>query len=416
MYIKLFLCLFFFIQNLMGNHSSISQSQPRSQDDAIKSAIEKTLALFIKKYEIPGIAVVLYVHEKPYLFHRGYADKKKKTPVIEKTLFEIGSISKLFTCLLVAQEVLNGRMKLSDPIGSYIPSLSTKDALKRMSLERLCTHTSGLPCDLSDKVTSQQDFLRYLLKWHPPLEKSLMWSYSNTGIELLRIALEELSGEIINNLLITKLLLPLGMSPIGITVPESYKIHCATGYDKNGKQAPQWDNPFLLGSAAVRVSSSDMLHFLKAALGLQDVPTHIKDAIRMTQTATVMLKEFRHGLGWQITPLNITRTFNGFNQYPIQCIKEMERCFSTHALLDKGGTTHGFHAYIATIPAHKAGVVVMINRRLPHGWKVINDLGRKILYQSLDLPNTNTVKKVKLSLQKTKKTSQRKRCSVKRNK
>jgi beta-lactamase class C len=379
-----------------------AKSRSISKNENIESVIEKTIAVFVKKYEIPGVAITLYVDQKPYLFHFGYSDKKKKIPVTSKTLFEIGSISKLFTCLLVAQEVLSGSMQLNVPISTYIPLLSSNKTLKSITLEELCTHTSGLPCDISDQIKSKKDLLKYVSKCKPSLKEG-KWSYSNTGIELLRIALEELSGQTINSLLINKILVPLTMLPVGVTVPDHYKPNCAKGYDKKGKQTIHWDHPFLLGSAALRVSSVDMLNFLKAAIGLSGTPSHIKQAMQMTQTPYVILKNFKHGLGWQITPLTTKRIFNGFSNYSFQKTKKIEQVFNGNTLFDKVGTTHGFHAYIAVIPSYKAGIVVMMNRRLPNGARIINEIGRDILFKSQNRNHTNSSHRPSLPLRLKKK-------------
>src|ERR1700722_13528249 len=67
--------------------------------------LQRSITRFMEKNHIPGVAVQLYVNGKLYEHYDGYADREKKDPVIKKTIFELGSISKIMTSVLFAQEV-----------------------------------------------------------------------------------------------------------------------------------------------------------------------------------------------------------------------------------------------------------------------------------------------------------------------
>lgn len=353
-----------------------------AQSEDTVATVEDIIIRFQKEHRVPGMAVALYVHGKPYLFHLGYADKSKKIPVASQTLFEIGSISKIFTCLLVGQEIVDGYMQLGDPIGAYIPSLAKNKHLKGVTLETLATHTSALPFNAPMKITSTDSLINYTARWRPGYRPAIQWHYSNYGIELLRVALEEYEGVSYNQLLIDKVLAPLGMAPVGIEVPLWYRPHYAACYGKNGAQTIHWRNPILLGSAALRVSSADMLKFLKAAIGLPGTPTNIKLAMKTTQTPCVSLNDaVCYGLGWQVNDLEKFRSaaVHVCNGCPAKKISGRDRIFDGHALFDKTGTTEGFHAYIAVVPSGQVGVVVMINRTLYGGSKMVKRLGKEIL-------------------------------------
>lgn len=354
---------FIFLACIIEGKATVSKT---SQEN-----VKKTILTFMKEYGITGVVIAIYADNKPYLFHYGYADKVKKIPVTKDTLFEIGSISKIFTCLLVALEINAGRMKLSDPISMYIKSLESK---KKFTLELICTHTSGLPFDTPEKIKTHKELFSFVSQHKQPLKPK--YEYSNIAIELLRYALEEQSGQPIQKLLTDKILLPLKMAPIGFTIPQEKKSDCAIGYDKNGKQTVFWDHPLLVGSGGIRMSNPDMLKFLEAALALDHIPTPICQAMRLTQSPYVTLKYFKHGLGWQITPLHAKHRFNPFNSYPVKKLKN--RQFDGNAIIDKDGTTHGFHAYIAVIPNKKAGIAVMINGRLPHV-TILGTIAKEIL-------------------------------------
>ncbi len=220
----LIICIF------VKNSAQITLKKPT--DAELVNYIKKVAAATMQQYQIPGMAIALYVHGKPYLFQFGFADKNKKLPVVATTIFEIGSITKIFTCLLLAQEVIDERMRLSDPIDVYIPTLSRNKKLQTITLEKLATHTSSLPLNAPPQIKTSEALRTHILHWQPVSGAPLSWQYSNHGIELLRIALEESLHKSFDQLVIDRILIPLGMSPIGTKISKDYQHDAAVGYDK----------------------------------------------------------------------------------------------------------------------------------------------------------------------------------------
>ena len=343
---------------------------------------KKIVSRNMKQYHIPGVSVIFYKNGQSFLLHLGYADKKKKKEINQDTLFELGSISKVFTCLLLAREVVSGSMMLEDPLADYIPSLGSRKKSASMNLEKLATHTSGLSFNAPAGIKSTKGLLTYISRYNP-IHQHKTWNYSNHGIELLRIALEESLDTSYNNLLISHVLQPLHMMPIGTKIPYQYLSRRATPYGKDGNPTIYWNHPFLQGSAAISASSSDMLSFLKAALGVADIDPSLKEAMKITQTKHISIKNgISYGLGWQINDLSCLYSSyisTSISNCLAQSIKKSDKLFSGNLLVDKTGTTNGFQAYIAAIPAEKIGVVILMNRSLPAGYKVIRKMGRDIL-------------------------------------
>src|SRR5205085_12282547 len=87
--------------------------------DATNTLLQKSMSAFMQKNNIPGAAVEMYVNGNLYEQYFGYAEQGKKEPVIQKTVFEIGSISKIMTSILFAQEVDWAKMALNDPVTNY---------------------------------------------------------------------------------------------------------------------------------------------------------------------------------------------------------------------------------------------------------------------------------------------------------
>ncbi len=345
----------------------------------VESTITPIAKQFMEQYSIPGMAIAVYASDTPYLIHLGYVDKDKKNSVTQDTLFEIGSVSKIFTCLLLAQEVLKGHMHLADQISVYVPSLASNKQLKTITLEKLATHTSSLPCNEPNTVITEQDFIKYMAQWKPT--RTDWWQYSNPGIELLRIALEKQSKKTINTLLLENILRPLGMAPVGVKVPDSYQQHCAHCYDVHHKPTMHWNHQFLIGSAAMQASSADMLKFLQATLGLSSTPATIKRAMELTQTPYYDIGHFKQGLGWSISPVEaLAQQVHHTDAAPAKSIKKSAQVFNSNSLFEKVGTTNGFHTYIAAIPSQKLGIVIMINHRLPPlGFTKMTNFGRNML-------------------------------------
>jgi CubicO group peptidase (beta-lactamase class C family) len=202
---------------------------------------------------------------------------------------------------------------------------------------------------------------------------------------LLRIALEKSRKQPINDLMINTILTPLAMAPIGVVVPEKYQCHYARCYDKKGNDTTHWPHPFLIGSAAVRASTPDMLKFLKAAIGTADIPAPLLKAMRMTQTPYISMQHNKHGLGWEIAEApyySYPHSDTYFIGTPAQIINKKKNVLKKNALFYKTGTTFGFNTYIGAIPDAQCGVVVMVTRVIHRGWDAVTNLGKEILQKT----------------------------------
>lgn len=364
---------------------NMANADPKSVD-ANTGLINQTVTAFMKKNNVPGMTVEIYLEGQPHSYQFGVADQVKKTPITDETIFEVGSFTKVFTCLLIAQQVGQGKMKLSDPIIEYLPHLlpANKD-LNTITLQNLATHTSGLPFKAPDIITSQSGLQQYFVDWKPSSPIGSQWAYSNMGIGLLGYALEANTGRNYNQLLREEILVPLGMDPIGISVAKGLQPYVAQGYDKDGKTASPIDMVLFQAAGAMRASGHDMLMFLNAAIGLPGTPDNILQAMHLTQTPYVATADSLQGLAWEIHPLT-SKTLPTLLQPPVEMnmgpisamqLSANQQQFDGNALIDKTGATDGFRAYMAVIPNRKTGIVILMNRYVSNG--EIVKLGRTIL-------------------------------------
>lgn len=354
--------------------------------DPHEAIVKQTITEYMEKNNIPGVAVELYVNGKPYSYYFGYADKDKKTPITKKTIFEVGSISKVMTSLLLAEEIDYSKMQLTDSVSKYIPDLS--QAFGDITLQSLATHTSGLSFNVPGNVKTQDDLKEYLTDLSPQYAPNQQWVYSNFGIGILGQAIENVSQKDIDQLYTKQILSPLGMQPIGTTVPKKLRAFYAQGYGREGEPVSANVANVFPSAGNVKASANDMQRFLSAAIGLPGTPGKIFYPMRMTQTAYVKLPNHLQGLGWQIhtvTRENVEELLNVdvMESVRLGAIKVNELIdkptFDGNALIDKTGATAGFRSYIALIPNKKSGIVILTNRTSMD--KEIVGTGREILFK-----------------------------------
>jgi serine-type D-Ala-D-Ala carboxypeptidase/endopeptidase len=215
--------------------------------------------------------------------------------------FEVGSITKTMTGIVLASVVREGTVALDDKIGRWLDAGHNAD----ITLLQLATHTSGLPrlapghrrgaadpyAFLTPKVAERE------LRRCPRAPRSAEWDYSNFGFQVLSLAIERAAGSPFSSLLDRYVLGPLGMSCSGITGQGKGKR--VQGHAQ-GKPVAPWTR-HLWGAGGVEVSAEDIARYLAACLTPADSVTG--QAIRMAQQPWHSIDPLRSaGLGWSIGP------------------------------------------------------------------------------------------------------------------
>ena len=361
------------------------------QDEEI---VRQSITAFMKQNNIPGAAVELYVNGKPESYYFGYADQEKKTPITKNTIFEVGSITKIMTSILLAQQVDAAKVQLNDPVTKFLPGLP--EDFEDVTLKNLATHTAGLPFKAPESVTDRTQLEKYLNEMEPT-PAGEKWAYSNFGIGLLGYALETSTNKSFDQLYRTQILSPLKMQPIALTVPKKLSRYYAQGYDKSGVPVKPIEMSLFPAAGAMKASANDMQHFLSAAIGLPGTPERIFYPMRLTQTAFVRLADKDQGLGWQIHPITtqtMPRLLNepdsmNFGPVPVAEIYD-KPTYNGNALIDKTGATDGFRTYVAVIPNKKSGIVILTNKYVSNGQLV--NTGRELLFKLANVtPNEASV-------------------------
>lgn len=225
------------------------------------------------------------------------------------SLVEIGSLTKAFTGILLADLVHEGVVDLDDPLDRFLPDLRPR--IGAITLLDLTTHTAGLPrlpgallltslaVELPDPYAEWDGArLERSLRW-VRLRRSRRWRYSNLGVGLLGHALARAAGRDYGTLVVERVCRPLGMAHTGIgPAPED---EWAVGHDRGGLPVPPWHLNAFAGAGGLRSTPRDMLRFLRAQL--DPAATPIAAALEAAQQPRRDASgRERIGLGWLVKP------------------------------------------------------------------------------------------------------------------
>jgi beta-lactamase class C len=343
--------------------------------------VQKKITAMMAAYQVPGVAVELYTNGQLSEYYFGYANVETKDPIVKKTIFELGSISKVMTSLLFAQELDWNKMSLTDTVSKYLKTLPKQ--FDQVTLVELATHTAGLPFTYPHRIEDLEGLNQYLNEIDP--EPGQKWAYSNLGMGILGAALAQSTERDFDDLYHRHILNPLQMVN-GVNVPAALTKYYAQGYDVRGNTAAQVTPGLLPAATAIKASASDMQKFLSAAIGLPGTPPRVFYPMRMTQSVYAKVGNSYQGLGWQIHKIDnkkditalLQRSDNlGVGPLGVQITPE-RAVFNGNNLIDNTGITAGFSAYIAVLPNKKSGIVILMNKQVPD--RVIVQTAREILF------------------------------------
>lgn len=262
--------------------------------------------------------------------------------------FQIGSVTKTFTALVLATMVVEGRVALEDPVGRYLPAAGASG----IRLVDLATHTSGYPrvprgvqarmlLRLRDPYALVRD--RHVDRAVRRLSRGLGpgphgFQYSNFGYGVLSRALASAAGKPFGELLRDEVLQPLGLAEeVTLESDPDPRQRRVFGHSTGGEELEHWHNPALPGASFLFASVEGMGHYLAA--NLRPATTKLRAALELAHQPFQVGPDMQVGLGW------LVRSTEGGPVY-----------------WHNGGTS-GFGAFMAFDLAHQAGVAVLMSRR-----------------------------------------------------
>ncbi|MEV0677743.1 serine hydrolase domain-containing protein [Actinosynnema sp. NPDC050436] len=219
-----------------------------------------------------GVAVAVRHEGRERLLVGGVTDRGGRYPVTGRTRFEIGSLTKTFTGLLLAEMAARGEVDPADPVRRHLPPGAAPGLGRAVTLESLATHTSGLPrlppglllrALARVRTNPYQGFgpdrVAGALRRTRPRPAG-RYRYSNYGVALLGLALAGAAGRPYEELLTARVLRPLGLADTGFTPHPQ-----VTGYLR-GRPRPPWEMVGLAAAGGLRSSATDLLRHLTAHL------------------------------------------------------------------------------------------------------------------------------------------------------
>lgn len=324
---------------------------------------EAIIKSFLGENAIPGMVVSIVDENGSHLFSYGYQGINARQKITPDTLFEIGSLTKVFTGLLLAEAVDSGAAALDDPLRTCIPQefITGKAFYDQITLAHLTTHTSGLPrlpqtLDFMipsaianftggnpyENVTREKVF-SYLSRTAAPKRIGTDFSYSNYGVGLLGVCLADKKGLTYEETLRRVIADPLGMTSTTIHLNQAQEALYASGYRGYlrlgrlmvGIESQPWlMGEGLAGAGGIRSSGADMLKFLKACISdeLDFIPLTKSPIFKVDDESDI-------GMGWLLDRSMV----------------------ENQTIIWHNGQTGGFNSYLAFSQDKPYGVFVIAN-------------------------------------------------------
>lgn len=318
--------------------------------NSIDSLVERIIRPYIQQENTVGVSIGIIDNGKFYTYGYGETEKGNHQIPADNTIYEIGSITKTFTATLLAEMVLQGKCRLSDPVNKYLPDsipVLQKDGIQ-VTLEMLANHTSGLPripsdlfkikgASFSDPYENydDRDLFSYLDSVKLRSVPGTHFAYSNLGFGLLGTVLKRIRGLSYEQLLEKYICEPLHLRDTRTVLTEEQQSRFAQGYNKRGVSTSHWHNKSMAGAGAIRSSVNDMLKYLNAYLA-EDDATNLLEAFKLCERPTFSVSGDQLGLAWRI-PGRLPGWFW------------------------KDGGTGGFSSFCAFNPDKKIALVILAN-------------------------------------------------------
>ncbi len=317
---------------------------------------------FAEAHELPSLVLGVVVDGERTIV--GVGEVNGTVPDAH-TLYEIGSVTKVFTSLLLADAVVRGETTLQTPLADVLGAPVAAHADGPVRLVDLATHTSGWPrldeamFELPDYdegdpyATYGPDELAAFVATPPATAPGTAHAYSNAAGGALGYALAHRAETSYAALVTDRVLAPLGLRETFVTVPDSLADRLAAGHDPTGAATPHWTfQDATVGAGGLRSTATDMLTFAQAVIRPQETP--LADAVALTLVPRVPAgPPYEQGLGWLLL------TLNGGNSAALHT-----------------GQTGGFVSFVAALPQDGIGIVVLTNRAADATALAFDVLGR----------------------------------------
>jgi D-alanyl-D-alanine-carboxypeptidase/D-alanyl-D-alanine-endopeptidase len=351
-------------------------------DREIHRIIEERVATIAGPEGGMGIVVGVLDEKGPRVIAYGDSGGPDRRPLTGDTVFEIASVTKVFTALLLADMVQSRHLKLTDPVATYLPKgtkLPERNG-RAMTLVDLATHTAGLPFmpdnlptlqDSANSRYSQADLYRFIAAQTLSRDIGSEWDYSNLDYWLLQEAMAARGRGGFEQLLQKRVIAPLGLHSTAITSSPELKARAAVGHDAVLQPAPPIGSvpvfDLMPAAGGMLSTANDLLKFLGVAMGYEDSKL-ARSMAKLLQTRRPAGKD-EQALGWMIAS-------DGDDE-----------------VVFHDGGSFGFSSSVAWQPQRRIGVVVLMNQT-----GSVADISRHLLQPSTPLQKPTPARHTELTL------------------
>jgi beta-lactamase class C len=343
----------------------------------VRDQVDATVRGVMERNDVPGMAVGITVRGRRSFSYHGVAARNTGRRVDEDTLFEIGSLSKTFTAALGSYARELGALSLHDPAGLHWSALAGSPIADARLLD-LATYTAGgLPLQFPDAVGDEAAMLAYFREWQPAFPATTQRVYSNPSIGLFGHLAARSLGKPFRELMQTRLFPALRLSRTYLQVPANRMDDYAWGHARDGRQVRVNPGVFDDEAYGVKTTATDLLRFVEAQMGKASLDAGWQEALAGTQAGHYEVGPMVQGLGWEMYPetASLDRLLEGnasdMALKPQPAMKRVPpRSPGGNILVNKTGSTNGFGAYAAFLPARQVGIVLLANRNYPNAERV----------------------------------------------
>ena len=290
---------------LLLSNAGVAQSSPND------STLRAWITPRVDNGYATGIVAGYREGTRSHVVSYGAAERSGK-PLGPDSYFEIGSITKVFTNILLADMVLKGEVALEDPVSKYLPTAVTMPSRngKVITLLDLATASSGLPSlptnmKPADPRNPYADYTvpqlyAFLSSYALPRDPGAQYEYSNVGMALLGHVLALRAGKPYFTLLRERVLQPLGMRDTWITLPADRLPRFAVPHNSDLDEDYPWDLPTFEGAGALRSTTNDMLRFADAVTHRDRGPLAKAITFSIEPRRPTTIPNMRIALGWHV--------------------------------------------------------------------------------------------------------------------
>jgi CubicO group peptidase (beta-lactamase class C family) len=361
--------------------SGFAGTQVVPPDDDIRKILAERVG---ENEKAVGIVVGIIDPQGRRIISYGHRNDGNARPLDGDTVFEIASVTKVFTALLLADMVEKNEVALSDPASKYLTAAAIKLPERNghlITLVDLATHTSGLPFMPADAPPfndpaaakySTGDLKRYLASYQLTREIGSGWDYSNIGYWVLSEALAARGGKDIENLIRSRVLAPLKMTDTDFELSAKMKENLAPGHDSALQAAP--------------AASTIPIYSIMPAIGF------------LYSTTNDLLTFLSQCMGYEPSPLAPAINIALSNRRPVQPGNEQALGWNVYGKGDdqvifRDGSSFGYASVMAYDPKARVGVVVLTNQVGDVG-----DIARHLLRPDFPLAKPANTKHTEITL------------------